>query len=58
MESKAELFLNTVQSNSWKLNMHVVYRAVALRDQLLKLPFAHGINMAHNGIQEIVGKLK
>ena len=41
-----------------KLNMHVIYRTVALRDQLLKLPFAQGINMAHNRLQEIVNKLK
>jgi uncharacterized protein YndB with AHSA1/START domain len=41
-----------------KLTMHVVYRSVALRDQLLKLPFAQGINMAHNRIQEIAGKLR
>src|SRR6266704_5722574 len=30
-----------------KLDMHIVYRSVALRDQLLKLPFAHGRNRAH-----------
>ena len=41
-----------------KLNMHIVYRSVALRDQILKLPFAQGINMAHNRIQDIVSKLK
>lgn len=41
-----------------KLNMHVIYRSVALRDQLLKLPFAQGINMAHNRIQDTVNKLK
>jgi uncharacterized protein YndB with AHSA1/START domain len=41
-----------------RLNMHVVYRSVAVRDQLLKLPFAQGINMAHNRIQETVNKLK
>lgn len=41
-----------------KLTMHVIYRSVALRDQMLKLPFAQGINMAHNRIQEIVNKLK
>ena len=41
-----------------KLNMHIVYRSVALRDQMLKLPFAQGINMAHNRIQEILNKLK
>ena len=41
-----------------KLTMHIVYRSVALRDQMLQLPFAQGINMAHNRIQEIVSKLK
>jgi uncharacterized protein YndB with AHSA1/START domain len=41
-----------------KLNMHVIYESVALRDQILKLPFAHGLNMAHNRIQDILNKLK
>jgi len=41
-----------------KLNMHVIYESVALRDQVLKLPFAQGINMAHNRLQDIVNKLK
>jgi uncharacterized protein YndB with AHSA1/START domain len=41
-----------------KLTMHMIYKSVALRDQLLKMPFAQGINMAHNRIQEIVNKLK
>ena len=41
-----------------KINMHIVYRSVELRDQMLKLPFAQGLNMAHNRLQEIVSKLK
>ena len=41
-----------------KLIMHIVYKSVALRDQMLKLPFAQGINMAHNRIQDILNKLK
>ncbi len=41
-----------------KLNMHIVYRSVAYRDQMLQLPFAQGINMAHNRLQDIVSKLK
>ena len=41
-----------------KLNMHIVFKSVALRDQLLKMPFAQGINMAHNRLQEVVSKLK
>lgn len=40
-----------------KLTMHVVYKSIEQRDQLLKMPFAQGINMAHNRIQEIVSKL-
>ena len=39
-----------------KLNMQIVYRTVELRDQMLKLPFAYGINMAHDKLQEVVGK--
>lgn len=41
-----------------KLTMHVIYESVAQRDQVLKLPFAQGINMAHNRIQEILSKSK
>jgi uncharacterized protein YndB with AHSA1/START domain len=41
-----------------RLNMHVIYESVAQRDQVLKLPFTQGINMAHNRIQDIVSKLK
>jgi len=41
-----------------KLNIHIVYRSGAQRDQLLQLPFKQGLNMAHNRLQEVVGKLK
>lgn len=41
-----------------KLTMHVIYESVELRDQLLKLPFTQGLNMAHNRIQDIASKLK
>lgn len=41
-----------------KLTMHVLYKSVEHRDQILQLPFAQGINMAHNRIQEILTKLK
>ncbi|HNA57625.1 MAG TPA: SRPBCC domain-containing protein [Chitinophagales bacterium] len=36
-----------------KLTMHIVFQSIEARDRLLKLPFAMGINMAHNRIQEI-----
>ena len=41
-----------------KLTMQTVYRTLALRDQMLKLPFAAGLNMAHNRLQDVVSKLK
>lgn len=40
-----------------RLNIHTVFRSVELRDQLLKLPFAQGLNMAHNRLQDIASKL-
>jgi len=47
-----------VTEDTSKLNMHIVYRSVELRDQMIKMGFAPGINMAHNRLQEIVNKLK
>lgn len=41
-----------------KLRMHMVFKSVELRDQMLQLPFAQGINMAHNQLQKVVSKLK
>lgn len=41
-----------------KLTMQMVFKSVDIRDQLLKMPFAQGINMAHDRIQEIFNKLK
>ena len=40
-----------------KLTMQIVFKSGADRDQMLQLPFAQGINMAHNRLQEIVKKL-
>ena len=41
-----------------RLNVHVIYESVGQRDQVLKLPFAHGLNMAHDRLQEFANKLK
>jgi uncharacterized protein YndB with AHSA1/START domain len=41
-----------------RLTMHIVFRSVASRDQLLQLPFAWGISMAHDRLQEIAKQLK
>lgn len=40
-----------------KVNMHVIYESVTQRDQLLKLPFAQGLNMAHNRMEELLKTL-
>lgn len=48
----------SIDDETSKLTMHVIYESVAQRDQVLKLPFAQGINMAHNRIQEILSKSK
>jgi uncharacterized protein YndB with AHSA1/START domain len=41
-----------------KLNMHVIYESVTQRDRVMQLPFAKGINLAHDRIQNIISKLK
>ena|SRR6218665_1701983 len=46
-----------LSDNTSRLSMHVVYKSVAVRDQILQMPFAQGINMAHNRLQDIVNKL-
>ncbi len=45
-------------SDTSKLNIQIVYRTVQDRDNILRLPFAYGLNMAHDRLQEIVNKLK
>jgi uncharacterized protein YndB with AHSA1/START domain len=47
-----------LSNDTSKLHIHTIYESVAQRDQVLALPFAWGINMAHNRLQEIAGKLK
>ncbi|MGN6396818.1 MAG: SRPBCC family protein [Mucilaginibacter sp.] len=41
-----------------KLTMHVIYESAGKRDQLMQLPFKQGLNMAHNRLQDVMGKLK
>ncbi|MCS3869941.1 uncharacterized protein YndB with AHSA1/START domain [Chryseobacterium ginsenosidimutans] len=41
-----------------KITIHTIYKSVDFRDQILKLPFAQGLNMAHNRLQEIIQKLE
>lgn len=39
-----------------KLTMHIVFKSVEFRNQLLQMPFAQGINMAHNRLQETLNR--
>jgi uncharacterized protein YndB with AHSA1/START domain len=41
-----------------KLNMHIVFKSVADRDQMVQMGMSQGMNMAHNRLQEVVSKLK
>ena len=41
-----------------KLTMQIVYRTIDLRNQMLKMPFAYGVNMAHDTLQRVLSKLK
>jgi uncharacterized protein YndB with AHSA1/START domain len=52
------LEFESLSDDTSRLNMQVVFRSVDLRDQILQLPFAKGVNMAHNQLQEILRQLK
>ncbi len=44
--------------SSSRLTMHIIYRSAAYRDQVLQLPFAQGINMAHNRLETVAAQLQ
>lgn len=50
------LTFEKLTDNTSKLEMQVVYKSVAIRDQILQMPFAQGINMAHNRLQQTLAK--
>jgi uncharacterized protein YndB with AHSA1/START domain len=52
------LEFESLTEDTSRLTMHIVYKSAAYRDQMLQMPFAQGINMAHNRLQDIVSKLK
>ncbi len=47
-----------LSADTSRLTVHVIYESPEKRDQQLKLPFSYGINMAHDRLEEIIGKLK
>lgn len=52
------LTFEDLNQNTSKLTMHVIYKSVSHRDQMLQLPFAQGINMAHNLLQKVLNQFK
>lgn len=50
------LEFESIDEDRSRLSMHVLYRSVEVRDQILQLPFAQGINMAHNRLQKIYNR--
>ncbi|OIN56573.1 SRPBCC domain-containing protein [Arsenicibacter rosenii] len=51
-------FLNfeALTDTTSKLTMQIVYKSAELRNKMLQMPFSHGLNMAHNRLQQLVGK--
>lgn len=47
-----------ITDDTSKLTMQIVYRSVDARDQMLKLQFSQGVNMAHNQLQKVLNKFK
>ncbi|HMM81067.1 MAG TPA: SRPBCC domain-containing protein [Pyrinomonadaceae bacterium] len=52
------LEFSSLSDEKSKLTMHIVYRSAEDRDNMLKLPFKQGINMAHDRLQKIAGELR
>ncbi|QQT32644.1 SRPBCC domain-containing protein [Sphingobacterium multivorum] len=51
------LTFEKISAERSRLHIHIIFQSVAFRNQLLQMPFAQGINMAHNRLQEILAKL-
>lgn len=52
------LEFESIDDGTSKLSMKIVFKSLEDRDAMLKLPFAQGIHLAHNRIQQILSKLK
>ena len=52
-------FLNfkTITNDTSKLTMHIIFKSVEIRNELLKKPFAIGLDMAHQRLEDIINNL-
>lgn len=46
-----------VTEGTSNLRIHIIYKSIAHKEQQLKMPFAYGLNMAHNQLEDIATKL-
>lgn len=52
------LVFEQLSADTSKLTIQIIYKSEKHRAEQLKLPFAYGLNMAHDRLQETVNKLK
>lgn len=52
------LQFESLTEDSSKITIHSIFKSGEYRDQLLSYPFAQGLDMAHNRLQQVVSKLK
>jgi uncharacterized protein YndB with AHSA1/START domain len=52
------LEFSKISDEQSKLTIHIIYKSEQHRAEQLKMPFANGLNIAHNRLQEIGNKLK
>lgn len=55
-EVRSYLDFEPVTDATSKLTMHMVFRSVEFRDKLMQMPFAFGLNMAHNRLEDFFVK--
>ncbi|WP_421752686.1 SRPBCC family protein [Croceimicrobium sp.] len=48
------LEFESLSEHSSLLNMQIIFRSEAFRDQLLQMPFASGLSMAHDRLQNLM----
>jgi uncharacterized protein YndB with AHSA1/START domain len=51
------LVFERLTDDTSKLTMQIVYKSPSDREEMLKLPFSAGINMAHNRLEKVVKQL-
>lgn len=50
------LHFEAIDADSSKLTMHIIFKSAEARAQLLAMPFAQGLQMAHDRLEQYVNK--